>query len=80
MEGNTMTTVKKFTSDSKLQEYLASNKQYEVLSRIGVNGAIVLLVDAYQYETTKVQPVDQYIADEHYEHTNIHYRAYYGDY
>ena len=80
MKGNTMTIVKQFTSDSKLQNYLLSNQQYEVLGRIGVNGAIVLLSDDYQYETTVVQCVDEYIASEHYEHSNIHYRSHYGDY
>ena len=75
-----MTVVKQFTSEQKLNDYLTSNMQYEVLHRLGIAGTIVLLTDEYQETSSAVEPVDEYIGNQHYEDSNIHYGAYYGEY
>ena len=75
-----MTIVKQFTNEQKLNDYLASNMQYEVLHRLGISGTIVLLTDEYQDTSSAVEPVDVYIGRQHYEDSNIHYKAYYGEY
>ena len=75
-----MTIVKQFTDEQKLSDYLASNKQYEVLNRLGIAGTIVLLTDKYQETSSAVEAVDVYIDNQHYEDSNIHYKAYYGEY
>ena len=75
-----MTIVKRFTSEQRLSEYLASNRQYEVLVRVGIAGTVVLLTDKYQETSSAVEAVDVYIDNQHYEDSNIHYEAYYGEY
>ena len=75
-----MTVVKQFTSEQKLNDYLTSNMQYEVLHRLGIAGTIVLLTDEYQDTSSAVEAVDVYIGNQHYEDSNIHYKAYYGEY
>ena len=75
-----MTIVKQFTDEQKLSDYLASNKQYEVLNRLGIAGTVVLLTDKYQETSSAVEAVDVYIGNQHYEDSNIHYKAYYGEY
>ena len=75
-----MTIVKRFTSEQRLSEYLASNRQYEVLVRVGIAGTVVLLTDKYQETSSAVEAVDVYIGNQHYEDSNIHYKAYYGEY
>ena len=75
-----MTIVKRFTSEQRLSEYLVSNRQYEVLVRVGIAGIVVLLTDKYQETSSAVEAVDVYIGNQHYEDSNIHYKAYYGEY
>ena len=75
-----MTIVKRFTSEQRLSEYLVSNRQYEVLVRVGIAGTVVLLTDKYQETSSAVEAVDVYINGKHYEDSNIHYKAYYGEY
>ena len=75
-----MTIVKRFTSEQRLSEYLVSNRQYEVLVRVGIAGIVVLLTDKYQETSSAVEAVDVYINGKHYEDSNIHYKAYYGEY
>ena len=76
-----MTIVKKFSSKAKLEEYLNSNGQYHVLNKLGVDGAIVLLSDdSIAVNRDSIKPVDNYISEEHYEDSNLHYGAYYGEY
>ena len=74
-----MTVVKQFTSEQKLNDYLTSNMQYEVLHRLCIAGTIVLLTDEYQETSSAVEPVDVYIGNQHYEN-ELHYKAYYGEY
>jgi hypothetical protein len=74
-----MIIVKRFTSEQNLSDYLTSNRQYEVLSRVGIAGTVVLLSDNHQ-NTSAVEAVDEYIDGTHYEHSSIHYKAYYGEY
>ena len=74
-----MIIVKRFTSEQNLSDYLTSNRQYEVLSRVGIAGTVVLLTDERQDKST-FEAVDEYIDGTHYEHSNIHYKAYYGEY
>ncbi len=75
-----MTIVKRFTSEKNLSDYLTSNRQYEVLNRVGIAGTVVLLTDERQDDTPSAEAVDVYFDGEHYEDSNIHYRAYYGEY
>ena len=74
-----MVIVKRFTDEHTLSEYLTLNMQYEVLNRVGVAGTVVLLSDDHQ-NTSAVEAVDEYIDGTHYEHSSIHYKAYYGEY
>ena len=67
-----MTIVKRFTSEQRLSEYLVSNRQYEVLVRVGIAGIVVLLTDKYQETSSAVEAVDVYINGKHYEDSNIH--------
>ena len=75
-----MIVIKRFKSDEGLYNYLDSNRQYEVMSRIGISGTVVLLTDEYKSDRPATETVDEYINNSHYEHSNIHYRAYYGEY
>ena len=75
-----MTIIKQFTNEQKLTSYLISNKQYEVLNRLGIAGKIVLINDKYQETSVPVEAVDVYINNQHYEDSNIHYEAYYNEY
>jgi len=75
-----MTVVKQFTSEQRLSEYLTSNRQYEVLHKIGIAGTVVLLTDEHKETSSAVEAVDVYINGKHYEDSNIHYKAYYNEY